>query len=124
MSDAQIKRIIEDSYDDSKEDTVRSMVSDFYSRRMLSFAIVAWVVGMLFVGLAVFSGVQFFKTSQTQWQIAYAALFISGIHGIGLIKIFAWDMVHRNSIKREIKRLELRIAELTETIKGENSQQR
>jgi len=32
------------------------------------------------------------------------------------MKIFAWQMLHRNSIKREIKRLELRIAEMTKLL--------
>ncbi|MBN2578593.1 MAG: hypothetical protein JXB10_06335 [Pirellulales bacterium] len=31
---------------------------------------------------------------------------------LGIIKVFTWLMIHRNDIKREIKRLELRIAEL------------
>jgi positive regulator of sigma E activity len=118
MSDEPIKKIIEDSYDDSKEETLRSMASDLYSRRLLSTAILVWVWAIIFIALAVFSAVQFFKTDQTQWQIMYAALFILGAHGVGLMKIFAWEMVHRHSIKREIKRLELRVAELSETIKG------
>jgi hypothetical protein len=36
------------------------------------------------------------------------------------MKIFAWQMLARNSIKREIKRLELRIAELARSV-GEKS---
>ena len=117
MSNEQLKRIIEDSYDESGEDTLRSMAHDFYSRPLLSTAILVWGFAILFLALAAFSVIQFFKTDQTRWQIAYAALFICGAHGVGLIKIFAWQMVHRHSIKREIKRLELRVAELSETLK-------
>ena len=36
-----------------------------------------------------------------------------------LIKVFAWQMIHRMSIKRDIKKLELRIAELNQTVKDE-----
>ena len=118
MSNEQIKRSIEDSYDEAREDTLRSMARDFYSRPLLSTAIVVWGFATLFLALAVFSVIQFFKTDQTQWQIAYAALFICGAHGVGLMKIFAWEMVHRHSIKREIKRLELRVAELSEAPKS------
>jgi len=117
MNNEQIKRIIDDSYDESREDTLRSIARDFYSRRLLSTAVVVWGFATLFLALAAFSVVQFLKTDQTQWQIAYAALFICGAHGVGLMKIFAWEMVHRHSIKREIKRLELRVAELSETLK-------
>lgn len=119
MNDKQIKRIIEDSYDESKEEGLRSMVRDFYSRKLLSSAIVGWVGGMVFIALAVFSAVQFFKTDEIKWQLVYAVLFIVGVHGVALMKIFAWQMIHRHSIKRDIKRLELRVAELSEALKSE-----
>ncbi len=47
----------------------------------------------------------------------YAALFILGAHGVGLMKIFAWEMVHRHSIRRDLKRLELSVAELGEMLR-------
>ena len=118
MSDETIKRIVEDSYDESKEEGLRSIVRDFYSRRLLSTAIVVWGLGLLFFALAAYSAIQFFKSDQTQGHIMYAALFICGLHGVGLMKIFAWEMVHRHSIKREIKKLELHVVELSEALKA------
>ena len=117
MNDERIKKIIEDSYDESKEEGLRSIVRDFYSRRLMSSAILAWIVAIVFIGMAVYSAIQFFKTDQTQWQSLYAVLFIVGVHELDVIRIFAWQMVHRHSIKRDLKRLELRVAELTETLK-------
>ena len=35
---------------------------------------------------------------------------------VGLMKIFAWQMMPRNSIAREIKRLEIRIVELAKSL--------
>lgn len=118
MSNEQIRKIIEDSYDESKEEGLRSIVRDFYSRKLRSSAVLVWVVGIPFVALAVYSAVQFFQTDQTKWQIMYAVLFLVGVHGVDLMKIFAWQMVHRHSIKRNLKRLELRIAELSEALKA------
>ena len=120
MSDEIIKKIIEDNYDESKEEGLRSIVRDFYSRRMLSTAIVVWGLGLLFFTVAVYSAIQFFKVDQIKGQIMYAVLFICGTHGIGLMKIFSWEMIHRHSIKREIKKLELRIVELNEALKSKN----
>jgi uncharacterized membrane protein YbjE (DUF340 family) len=117
MNNEQIKKIIEDTYDESREDTIWSMVSDFYSRKMLSTTILVWVWAIIFFAGAAYSAVQFFKTDQTKSQIMYAAIFIPCVLGIGFMKVFAWEMVHRHSIKREIKRLELRIVELAEVIK-------
>ena len=116
MNDEQIKKIIEDTYDESKEDTIRSIVSDFYSRKMLSTAILVWVWAMVFFAGAVYSAVQFLRTDDTKSQIMYSAIFVPCVLGIGFMKVFAWGMIHRHSIKREIKRLEIRIAELAKSL--------
>ena len=118
MDDEQIKKIIEDTYDNSKEDTVWTMISDFYNRKTLSVIIVFWILMILFMAALVYSGIKFFKTEQVQSQIMYATIFISCWLGGGNVKIFAWLLAHRHGITREIKRLELRIAELNETIKN------
>ncbi len=60
MDQEQIKRIIEDTYDVSKEDTILSMAKDFYSRKMLSTAILVWAFGIIFFAGAVYSAIQFF----------------------------------------------------------------
>ena len=118
MNNEQIKKIIEDTYDDSKEDTLRSMLSDFYSKKMWSIALLLWAFAIIFFAGAVYSSIQFYKTDQTKLQIMYAAIFILCVGGIGWMKIFGWQMLNKNSIKREIKRLELRITELSQTVKG------
>ena len=117
MSDEQIRKIIEDGYDDSKEETLRAIAADFYSRRFRSIAILAWAWGIIFVALAVYSAMQFFKADLIQRQIMYAALFLYGALSVGLMKIFAWQMIHRQSFKRDLRRLELRVAELSEMLK-------
>ena len=40
MDDERVKRIIEDTYDKSREDTIWTMVSDLYNRKTLSVIIV------------------------------------------------------------------------------------
>ena len=77
-----------------------------------------FLIAVVIIGLAVFSGIRYFRVEQVKYQIMYAAIFICCIQFIALIKVFAWQLMHRNSIKREIKRLELRIAELNNTVKS------
>jgi hypothetical protein len=117
MNDEQIKNIIDDHYDSTKEDTLMSMVRDFYSRKMLSVVIMVWFWGVLFMAGAVYCGIHYFKTDHIRSQIAYAAVFICCVTSVGFMKVFAWEMIHRIGIKRAVKRLELRIAELIETVK-------
>ncbi len=125
MAEDKVKKMLDEMglYDDSREDSLRSMLSDFYSRKMLTTAILVWGCMLLFVGLAVVSAVLFFRTDQTASQIMYAAIFVCLMYWASLVKVFAWQAIHRNSIKREIKRLEIRLAEVCRVLQG-NSEQR
>lgn len=114
----EIKKIMEDMQDDSRNEGFMSMLGDFYNRKTLSVAIFAWVWGIVFIIGAIYSVVQFFETENTKYQIMYASLFITFMIFLSIIKVFAWELMSRNNIKREIKRLELRIAELTEIVKS------
>jgi len=117
MTDEQIRRILNESqsYEDTRENTVRSMLADFYNRKMLSTAIFIWVWGLVVVAGAVFCAVRFLDATETRYQIMYAAVFICCVQFLALTKIFAWQLIHRNGILREIKRLELRVTELSGT---------
>jgi hypothetical protein len=116
MKSDEIKKMIDDVYDDSREDSIRSMVGDFYSRRMLSIAVLVWVWAIIFIAGALGSAVKFFAADRTKDQIMYAALFVCLVQFVGLMKVFAWQMLARNSVKREIKRVELRVAELAQAL--------
>jgi hypothetical protein len=41
--------MLDDTYDDSREDSIRSMTGDFYNRRRLSTAVPVSVAGVLFM---------------------------------------------------------------------------
>jgi len=120
MNEKDIKRIIDgpEEYDESKEDSYRSMMRDFFSKKMRWVMINLYVWSSIFFALVVVSIIQFFRTDQTKYQIMYAAVFICCSLSIGFCKTITFVMLQRHSIKREIKRLELRIAELTETMKN------
>lgn len=120
MDREELKRIIDDTggYDAAREDTIGSMLSEFYSRKMLSIAILVWVWAIVFCAGASVCAYLFFNADQTRDQIMYAALFVCLVLFIAFMKAFAWLMLARNSIKREIKRLELRIADLAQTLAG------
>lgn len=109
MSDEQIRRIIDDSYDESKEEGLRAMARDWFSRRMLSTVLFVWAWTIPVIVLAIYSAIQFFKADQTREQIMYAALFIVSAQFVGGMKILAWQTIHRRSIARHLKQVELRV---------------
>jgi len=111
-----IHEVLDDSYDDAREGSIRSMLGEFYNRRMLWTAVFIWTVALAFLAGALFSAVRFFGAEETRNQILYATLFLTFFHWLGLMKIFAWQMIHRNSVAREIKRLEVRVAGLAKAL--------
>ena len=120
MNDEQIKKIIDgpDEYDDSKADNLLSMVGQLYSKKMLPSMIVHFLYSLPFMAGVVICGIRFFMTDQTQFQIMYAAIFICCVQVCIFSKVKYWQMLFKNNTSREIKRLELRIAELNETVKN------
>jgi len=107
MDKEQIKKIIDSplEYDESKEDTYRSMLRDFFSKKIRWFTINFYVWSIFFMAVAIISAIQFFRTDQTKFQIMYAALFVCGFNGICLMKIIAFQMINRQGIRREIRKL-------------------
>jgi len=118
MNDEDSKEIIEDTCDGPQEESYISYATDFFKRTQRWALTLVFVHLFFFLALAILSGILFFITGTTKYQIMYAALFVVFILIAYLIKIFAWVWGSRNIISREIKRLELRIAELDQTVKG------
>jgi len=119
MNEEDIKRIIDSpqEYDESKEDSYRSILRDFFSKRMRWVMINLYAWSFFFMALAIISAVQFFRTDQTKFQIMYATICLGCSLSIGFCKVITFVMLQRPSVSREIKRLELRITELSEKIK-------
>lgn len=117
MNDKQTQVMIDEIYDTSKEDTLLSMVGQLYSKRMMPSFLVHAAYSLIFIVPAVYCGIKFFDTQQIQFQIMYAAVFICCVQVIFLRKVIYWQMLHKNSVNREVKRLEVRIVELTQVVK-------
>ena len=120
MDREQLKHIIDSplEYDETREDSLLSMTGQLYSAQMLPSMLVHLVYSLPFIAGAIFCGVKFFKTDQMQFQIMYATLFACCVQFMIFSKNKYWQMLHRHNINREIKRLELRIAELSRTVKN------
>jgi hypothetical protein len=119
MDKEQIKKIIDNppQYDESKEDTMRSWFKDAYSKKMRWVITCVYAQYIILSALIVFCVIKFFSADQTRYQTMHAAIVVICSHWLGFISVFAWVMLQRPRNKREINRLEFRIAELIDTIK-------
>jgi hypothetical protein len=113
MNDKQTQAMIDEIYDTSKEDTLLSMVGELYSSRMLPSLVAHGAYSLPFIAAAVYCAIKFFDTQQIQFQLMYAAIFICCVHVVFLRIVIFWQMLQKNSTSREVKRLEVRIVELT-----------
>ncbi len=102
---------------DSRDYSLCAMFGQFYNRKMLPIVMVVWINALIFITGAVWSGIQFFQAGETRSQILYAAIFICCVQMIALMKVFAWQFVHRNVLMQEIRRLEKRLEEIGEGMK-------
>ena len=119
MNDEEIRKIIDDpDVFDFEQGNYLNMVKEFFSRRMRLIATIFFVHFFFFLALAIVSGALFLQADHTKQQIMYAAFFICSVLIAYAGKIFTWSIGGSYIIKREMKRLELCIAELNETLKN------
>jgi hypothetical protein len=95
-----------------REESVMELVTYSFRGRARWLTIITWVKMFFFVIAAAVSVTQFLRTDSTRWQIAWASLFIVFALGTSIMLVLYWLELNRNAVTRELKRLELRIAEL------------
>ena len=96
-----------------REESVFELVTQSFRGRSRWLTIITWVKMILFVIAAAVCVVQFFRTDTTRAMIAWASLFIVFALGTSIMIVLYWLELNRNAVTRELKRLELRIAELS-----------
>lgn len=79
------------------------------------------VVMTAFMGLGIFSLWMFATSQETKALIGWAMSFGFSMAVIGTLKIWAWVQIERNGTIREIKRLELQVARLTQRLSKPDS---
>ena len=79
-------------------------------------ALVVFLVMIGFMAAAIFAAIKFLETGQVREMIIWGAVFLYALSAIFAMKIWSWMEMNKNSIRREIKRLELQVAYVTTSI--------
>ncbi len=113
MNEQDIRKIIDDSdrYNETREEPLLQGLYDFYSRRMRVMAVAAWANALIGVAIAVFGAIRFFRVDQVKDEIMYATLFLVGMGWLMFAKIGAVMALVDHRLRRDIKRVELRMAD-------------
>jgi len=112
MTEEELKKAEKEVCEERGKCALRTMLKEFYCDTPRSIVILGLFWSVVFIAGAVYTGIKFFEVEQVQQQIMYATGFICFIIGLGLMKVFSWEIIHRNHLERDIKHLELRIMEL------------
>ncbi len=111
MNDEKLMKALTDKqdYDEGRESVLSSSLRDFYNRKMRSVVLLTWGWGLAMLAVAIYSGIRFFQVEAVRNQILLAVIFLWSMQWLAIVKVFAWLMIVRNGLLREIKQLEHRL---------------
>jgi uncharacterized membrane protein YciS (DUF1049 family) len=101
------------------EQSVSRTVIDSFRSKNRWLVVLAFALGTVLFLLLLAVAYQFFRAESTRAMIAWAAGFVSCAMAIAMIKIWYWMELNKNSLAREIKRLELQLANLSRRLSGD-----
>ncbi len=79
--------------------------------------VIANVVIAVFFAMMVYCVVRFFDAQTTRTQIAWSVGFLASNMVVAMLKLWFWMQMDKNTVIREVKRLELQVATLAGIIK-------
>lgn len=96
------------------DESLHEMIAQTFRGRNRWITAMVYLYIFAFVAVGAFAAVMFFRAGEAALtdKIMYASLFVSMVVFVGLLKMYIWMLMNRNSITREVKRLELRIEQL------------
>ncbi len=95
---------------------MREVLVTSFQGKMRFWTIFVYIYLLIFMVSTVFCTLWFFQSDTVKDMILYAALACLSMMVIVVVKLWYWMLINRNAITREVKRLELQIARLTERL--------
>ena len=101
-----------------EEQGIHEMVIDSFRGKTLWLVTLVFVAIAAFVVLAILAAVQFFQVEPVKEMIAWACAFMFCLIAIATMKVWYWMELNKNTVIREVKRVELQIAQLTNRLRN------
>jgi len=100
-------------YDDLDEQNVLGMIGGLFQGKNSWLIVIMNVMTLIFFALFVLCIVQFFGTDDNTQLLKWGFGAILFLIGVSMLKIFAWMQMDKNTLLRELKRLELQVSSLS-----------
>lgn len=101
-------------YDELDEKNLLGKLGEVYRGKMGWLAIIMNIMHLVIFGLFVYCLVQFFGTENTNELLKWASAGFLCMIFMGMLKLYVWMQMDKNDILREIKRLELQVATMSQ----------
>jgi glucose uptake protein GlcU len=103
------------------EQSISQMVIDSFRSRHRWCVMLVFTIGTVLFLLEFVVAYQFFQAETTRAMIAWATGFIVCVIIMYMLKVWYWLELNKNSLAREIKRLELELANLSRRLSSKSS---
>ena len=110
-----------EAIDSDRELPIRTQVAETFRGRFRWVVLLAVFFRILFLIIAIIAVVQFFRVTGTRDLVAYATLFLASVVATAALKLWYWMLLIKNSVIREIKRLELQVAKLSQGLNSKHT---
>ena len=104
--------------DFGSELSIFQMIGDSFRGRHRWLVALVFIETLVFLALAIFSAVKFFQVDGTREMLMWTAAFVFCMLAMLAGKIWYWMELNKNSVTREVKRVELQIAHLAHRLRG------
>lgn len=101
-------------YSDLEEQNFIVQYGQMFKGKQGFFTVMTTLMIFVFLGVTIYCFMQFMDSSETKDQILYATIIIMSVFSIGMLKLWNWMQMDKNTVIREMKRLELQVAVLVE----------
>ena len=99
------------------DDAFHRQVLATFEGRLRWFNALGWVAGVVLFGVASMMAWQFVNASDLADMLRWGAASALAFAGVALVKVWFWLELQKNTVVRELKRLELQVASLAEQIR-------
>ncbi len=91
---------------------VFAMMMNGFKGSMRGWMIYFYILSVAIFGGCVWAGINFWEAVDANARIFWGVWFLLGMTMVGMLKMWVWMDMHRQTTSREIKRLEIMVATL------------
>lgn len=105
--------------DTLEEPDLAQQVTALFHGRWRVINAIGMVALLALFGAAIYCAVRFFNSTEVLQALRWGAGLALAWFGVAFIKLWTWLELERHAVTREIKRLELQVAHLGQTLRAE-----